>query len=247
MRRIVNRLKGYIDYVLIFTDWYKVVFPLNKFFRGPQCMNLRNGTQVHIRDSRSKDLSAIREVLGHNDYHLEKIALPPSPRIVDIGANIGTFSMTAHHSYPDAHIYAFEPHPDNFELLKKNAPFLTARQAAITATTGTVEFEAHGSPIGLRVKKGGGLYVDSLSLDDALASLPHIQILKLDVEGSEFDILGSTSNMTFNKIQKIFVEVHPTEQYPSLQEGKNWIEHALTLHGFKTMWMKKAVIFGLKD
>ena len=35
--------------------------------------------------------------------------------VLDIGANVGRFAITARKLFPDAHIYAFEPLPDCLE------------------------------------------------------------------------------------------------------------------------------------
>ena len=40
--------------------------------------------------------------------------------ILDIGANIGLFSIVACNLFPQARIFAFEPHPANYRLLVNN-------------------------------------------------------------------------------------------------------------------------------
>lgn len=51
---------------------------------------------------------------------------PKSPRvIVDAGANIGLTSVFYSNKYPRAKIFAIEPEPSNFELLKKNTASYT--------------------------------------------------------------------------------------------------------------------------
>jgi len=244
--RIRNRLVAYKDYFFLFTDWYKVVFPINKLFSGRELlMHLRNGMKIFIRDSRSKDLSAIREVVGHNDYHLEDIRLPDNPIIFDVGANIGTFSMMAKKSYPTAAIYAFEPHPKNFVLLNKNAPFVVSQQVAITDSAGTVQFQEDGSPIGFKVIDDGSLTVPCLSLNDITTDLSRIDLLKIDVEGSEHVILQHASPDTFKKTMRILLEVHATKEYP-LEQGRDFAENILRKESFEVTWVKQNVLFAEK-
>lgn len=50
--------------------------------------------------------------------------LPERPVIVDVGANIGMFTIFAAHTWPQARIYAFEPAPDVFEVLCQNVAHL---------------------------------------------------------------------------------------------------------------------------
>lgn len=243
----IYRLCAYIDYVFIFTDWYKVVFPFNILFTGRELLlHLRNGMIVYVRDSRSKDLSAIREVIGRNDYHLENISLREGAVVFDIGANIGTFSMMAKKSYPTATIFAIEPHPENFTLLQKNAPFAISNQAAVTGHTGSVEFRSTGSPIGFRVQQDGGLIVPSISLDELTASCDSIDLVKMDVEGSEYDIFQHVSPETFRKVTNFLVEAHATERY-TIEEGKKYLEERLMRESFHVTWIKHAVLFASKS
>lgn len=51
-------------------------------------------------------------------YRLRAIGLRPRT-VLDVGANRGMFSRCAHHVFPDASIYAFEPLKDCFEELSR--------------------------------------------------------------------------------------------------------------------------------
>lgn len=53
-------------------------------------------------------------------YLKNGIELGDSPIIVDVGANIGMFSLLVLHESPDAVIYAFEPNPYAFNVLEQN-------------------------------------------------------------------------------------------------------------------------------
>lgn len=46
--------------------------------------------------------------------------LPSTPLIVDVGANIGLFSLYMKQRHPRARILAFEPAPENFDALTRN-------------------------------------------------------------------------------------------------------------------------------
>ena len=54
------------------------------------------------------------------DYNYDQAALPEAPFIVDVGANIGLFSLYMKRKYPAARIIAFEPAPENFQALTMN-------------------------------------------------------------------------------------------------------------------------------
>jgi 31-O-methyltransferase len=66
--------------------------------------------------------------------------LGPAPTIFDVGANIGLFSLFALDQWPDARVFAFEPVPQIFEVLRANLaehPNADAVAAALGATNGT--------------------------------------------------------------------------------------------------------------
>jgi FkbM family methyltransferase len=67
--------------------------------------------------------------------------LPPEPTIFDVGANIGLFSLFALDEWASARVYAFEPIPEIFVVLRDNLrqhPGATAIPTALGAASGTV-------------------------------------------------------------------------------------------------------------
>lgn len=133
--------------------------------------------------------------------HLEKVfageyEIPdvPAASILDLGANCGAFSIWASHRFPGCKIDAYEPHPDNFLFLKKN---LTAYSNV------TLHNYAVGDP-GMRILSDGRFNQGEASLHKVAnnplptgrhvevidpLSLPEADIIKLDIEGSEIEVL----------------------------------------------------------
>ncbi len=57
----------------------------------------------------------------HDDYNLKSLIIKSeSPIILDIGANIGAFSILANSLFKKAKILAYEPEESNFKIIKKN-------------------------------------------------------------------------------------------------------------------------------
>lgn len=54
------------------------------------------------------------------DYNYDQPGLPEAPVILDVGANIGLFSLYMKQKYPAARIVAFEPAPENYQALLRN-------------------------------------------------------------------------------------------------------------------------------
>lgn len=118
--------------------------------------------------------------------------------VVDVGANVGAYTLYARLTYPKAAIVAYEPVTSNYRLLQANmAPLegVTLHQAALAERAGTA-FCYYGN-----ICRGAcGLYqgydqlaqgeeVEVRDVAAELAAFPAIGILKIDTEGSERPIL----------------------------------------------------------
>jgi FkbM family methyltransferase len=61
------------------------------------------------------------EIIDSNSYFLDFLELKPGAVVVDVGANIGIFSLLAvRHCQSDLQLYSFEPIPSNFICLQRN-------------------------------------------------------------------------------------------------------------------------------
>jgi FkbM family methyltransferase len=118
----------------------------------------------------------------------------PSPVILDIGGNIGGFSLWADKRWANSKIYSYEPIKNNFNLLKKNTKDMdniTISNVAIGSKTETRRMYYGAHNIGEcsfingaeQVEKGEEVSVMSASL------LPDANIVKIDTEGAEIEIL----------------------------------------------------------
>lgn len=120
---------------------------------------------------------------------------PLHPRILDIGANLGAFSIWAAYRWPGCQVYAYEPDPINFEVLERN--ILHNNIVSVSAMNWAI-----GNPgerlfyPGRRNCGEGGFYCDTSDIHEPFnvtvkdpLSLPHAHILKMDIEGCEIEVL----------------------------------------------------------
>lgn len=72
------------------------------------------------------DLSVWREVITDDLYQMERLAfrISRARTVVDLGANIGTWSFLFHYLNPQTKIYLVEPNPNNLIALKANLSHL---------------------------------------------------------------------------------------------------------------------------
>lgn len=80
---------------------------------------LPNGMAIHHHRAYETDF-VYREVFVEQIYTKCFGPLPAAATVVDVGANIGLFSLLLKQLYPEARVYAFEPSPVHFGLLRQN-------------------------------------------------------------------------------------------------------------------------------
>jgi FkbM family methyltransferase len=155
------------------------------------------GRQFAFRIRRS-DIFTLGEILHERQYAL-KSTLPSSPTIVDAGANVGVASLWFLAQYPDAALHAFEPEPGNFRLLESNlgkVPRVVLNQAAVGAhdTTVYLHLASHGAVHSVQDASVGAatVSVPCIALEGYLErhGIGRIDLLKLDVEGSEAEVIA---------------------------------------------------------
>jgi len=133
--------------------------------------------------------------------------------VVDAGAHVGVFTLLA--SAHARQVVALEAHPGNAAVLRENVERngrgnVVAEHAALGSYDGTASFaEGPISSAGSLAADGDGRFdVPSRTLDAVVASTGAVDLLKLDVEGAEFDVLEAASDETLRQIGAIVGELH---------------------------------------
>jgi FkbM family methyltransferase len=125
--------------------------------------------------------------------------------IVDIGANIGMFALYARNHAPTADIECYEPQLEACRCIRKSLG-IQAMPVAITDSNSPILISAdfEGDPGATRygIKKN---YTRALSIQAKLIINKNTDLVKIDVEGGEYDILSSV-NLRF--IRKLLIELH---------------------------------------
>lgn len=142
---------------------------------------------------------------------------PLPPVILDLGANVGAFCRFAVRRWKGAIIHAYEPHPGNFELLKRTREEMlpneniTLHQIAVSDKSGHASLYFSGFNCGEwtlmgispGAKVSGQVEVETISA----LELPKADILKIDVEGAEVLILG-TLKERISEFSAVMLECH---------------------------------------
>lgn len=142
--------------------------------------------------------------------------------VVDIGANVGYFSMFMAGRYPQATILACEPMPNNLNLLSAYQQNLHSDSfhiipKAVSGQNGTIELFFDQTDDFTTSASIGNIWgeedkqiVDSITLTSLLneRKIAQVDFLKLDCEGAEYEILLETPIETLQSIRLISMEYH---------------------------------------
>jgi FkbM family methyltransferase len=199
--------------------WAAVWLPTRRHFRWlaqrPIALPLdKDGHRFQLMVGGVGDLEAIGAVLVEEEYDIP--GLEDVRVIVDLGSHIGTSVFFFRLRYPEARIYGCEPDPTSFAKLKCNVGGLagvTIKQCAVSGVDGeSILYSSSHSLASSLVTKSGNrrlIPVRSVRFDSLVdeLGLDHIDLLKLDIEGAEYDVLASATRL--DSVSAIVGELHP--------------------------------------
>ena len=143
--------------------------------------------------------------------------LPERGYVVDVGANIGAFSLYQALRKKAKLVIAFEPSPSTFRRLTANLELNSANNvravnAVVGSSCGTVPFLETPMSVNCRVAQNGEagtVAVPSVTLDSALEAhkLNKIDLLKIDTEGYETEVLKGATK-TLQQTDRVILEIH---------------------------------------
>ena len=231
--RVLARLKrGAIHYAQVRSWWPWP--PLQRWIRQHrfQFQHGRNGrtTRVAVSGADITHLWVADEVLLEQVYQLETVPFVPDT-VLDLGANIGLFTLLAARRWPQANFVCVEPHPTTFSFLCDNLALNRVEamklQCALDAEVGVKFLENDGAVFQTLSARAGGTRVMTLRLDSLLSSRRDGRLLiKMDIEGSEVPVLEALQ-ATLPDHTFIFLELHRGD------ESLRWIERWAARHGFQ--------------
>ena len=169
-----------------------------------------------------------KEIFMEDFYDIDRLVkkLPEEPVIIDVGANAGLFDVLIYSKIKAPTVFAYEPMPANVEVFQKTIndnerlSAIHLYQAAVTGTekefidlytedtvANTVVSSVFSDFNGANSKK---LQVPAKSLSSIITGheLERVDLLKLDCEGSEYDIIYNTNEAVLQQVGLMVIEVH---------------------------------------
>ncbi len=205
----------------------------------------------------SSDLNITGSLLSAGTYdpafhQFLRRELRPWDVIVDVGANIGLFTVAAGHLVGEmGRVIAFEPNPHTFALLGDNVYMnqMIAMRAeidclhrAVGAESGSATLSFCRSDMG-KASLGSGdvggdpetCEVEVVALDDVLSDVAEIHLLKVDVEGNELAVLqGMSRLLSERRVRLIDLELADTLAGPSWHALEQFLGRTVEEFGAKT-------------
>jgi FkbM family methyltransferase len=225
---VINTIRRYNNLFRHIQNW--PVYFTRKFKKGFQPLRfVTKGNKLKFIVPSKALYLVFKEIFVTDFYAIDKLvaALPPNPVVIDIGANAGYFDIMLFSQIKEGTVYAYEPIPSNYDLFKKNISLNPALQNNIhlfnKAVTGIpqdhielfMESAADNSVIAsvyadFDTQNHHTLKVPAISLAQIINenTLPHIDLIKVDCEGSEYPIIYETPDDVWNIINMMTIEVH---------------------------------------
>lgn len=173
---------------------------------------------LHLHDLLGAGMWFIPQIYERHERQLFCQALRPGCTVLDLGANIGIYTLLA--AKRRARVFAVEPDPNNAQLLRHH---VSINGFDSTVTIFAVAASDHEHRVGLHrnpTNSGGstvisGDEVQARTLDSL--NLPSIDLCKMDIEGSETAALrGMRETLQRSPSMKLLIEYNAQALQPEL-------------------------------
>jgi len=245
INKYINKIKRYLNAIQGFglinnkTEVAKHLLGIGK--KEIIHYKLQNGIILAVPNT-MKDrttILSIKEIFGDEIYPIKQ---DQHNKIIDLGAQAGIFSIYAAFKCPTARIYSFEPDEDNYSQLLRNISLnnlekrILPFKKAISNSNKKMKLYLDKSSSRSHTLFSTGknfILVDSVKLDKLFSSLKiaRCDILKVDIEGAEYEVFYNLNHTFFNKINLLFMECHDLHKINKRYE-KNSMKEFLLSKGF---------------
>lgn len=226
--RLPNKAHSFLKVPKYCKNWSKfyIDFLIAKFFKQSNLLRdndlsiyiMRDGNKLAFRTCDSVML--LWEIFFKQAYFRYGNVINKNDIVIDIGANIGVFSILAA-TLGAVWIYSYEPSPDEFRWFNYNVnlndldDIIKTFNLAVGARKGKAELSIDmNNPGGHHLRRVDelpkrSLSVECVTLKDIFKTnrIEKCDFLKMDCEGSEYDILLS-SDECLGRTGKISLEYH---------------------------------------
>ena len=227
LKKIPYKLRRFVTIIHTFKNWPLLLqnrFDLfHNYSKGDELITeLRSGIKFYFR-FRNGEINSIDDVWCEK-IQTKYFGIEDGDVVIDIGANIGAFSIFAAKSSKNVKVFSYEPTPDTFSRLVKNIKInhfeniIHPFQLGIAGKRDkrTLFINPDNSDSNTFYKnflpnyRNESVQIETITLEDIFKNnnINHCDFLKMDCEGAEYEILFNTSPEYLQKIKKIALEYH---------------------------------------
>lgn len=212
-----------------------------------------SGVSFWVRLGDGISMYAIRSERDDAATNLIMSHLTPGGTFLDVGANTGWFALRAANRYRElggGRVHAFEPQPVMFELITRSiaqndlGDILTLHNVALgneekTVWMATPAFNSGGSLVRFQEVKES-VPVKMTLLDSLALDVERIDIMKVDIEGSEPLFMEGATEFLRRYRPKIYSELHPKKlEWVSKRTREDYLDQMEAL-GYRALSMSAA-------
>jgi len=220
--------------------------------------------KLSVIDHRKADTRYVyNEVFVSQIYHHSEMRLSKEPVIMDVGANIGIYTIWAQRQYKPKAIYCYEASPLTFACLKDNVQRVAgghstdiyAINSAIARSDGQrllLHQSTKASAISTLLEPTNVGWIgeafkrhelethmvttSTVSTEMEKNQLTVVDILKIDVEGYFFEVLKGVKADDYPKIRNIVLEA---DYLPETGINADDVDDLLKSNGYRTDYMDR--------
>ena len=208
-----------------FKNWY--LYPLIYLnVIKPDFVTFKTNSDLKMKIRvKSTDLMQLTTIWLIREYEVPGFEIKENDTIIDVGGHIGLFMLFCEQFCRKGKIYCFEPVLDNYRIFLDNVKLnnlenVFSFNTAVSKQDGNIPLYLNDAASGHSVflKSSNSIQVESITLQKIfdLNNIKKCNLLKLDCEGSEYEIINSLPDSYFSMIDKMIIEYHFAEKYPKL-------------------------------
>lgn len=221
----------------LFRNYPSVLWDLGTFHtplrRQEMTFRLRNGYVVTCPNADGTRFP-VYEIFADDAYELDNLlsGIDREATVLDVGGQIGMFSLAVARALPLGRVHVYEASPTSAGWVQRNvesnglAGRITVHPRALAGEEGEFTFIDSGTASGhngltapdFLIEQGATeVTVPAVTLDQAVAAVRaeggQVQVVKMDIEGAEYDVILRSSPDSWSDVRKVVMEYHPVDEH----------------------------------
>ncbi len=193
--------------------------------RDEMTLRLRNGYRVTIPNADGARYP-IYEIFADDAYGMATLTrgVDADAAVLDVGGQVGCFALAVAQALPKAAVHVYEASPTSASYAQRNVDDnglgarATVHAAALAGEAGEFTLVDNGNASvlnGITAPGGREVVVPAVTFDEAVARVRatgrQVQVVKMDVEGAEYDVVLASSPASWSDVRTVALEYHPVD------------------------------------